>query len=167
MTTSCDQGHNEKYSSTPASQESTPSMLHFPWAVFLKRARPQAVRAHHHLHASPPGLGLQGKTAEELRVNLGVDFAGAKLCSGMMIAKFSSQCPPQSMVMQEGAHELFLGVVRPGKLSSPLCMSVSPFLSWTITSEIYSMGIFWSTTSMPSARQRNSHRHRGRARSPT
>ena len=30
-----------------------------------------------HLHASTPGLGLQGTLVEDPGVNLGVDFAGA------------------------------------------------------------------------------------------
>ena len=39
----------------------------------------QAVTAHLQIYASTPGLGLQGKHAEDLGVNLGVDIAGANL----------------------------------------------------------------------------------------
>ena len=58
------------------------------WAVLKRTREMQAVTARLQIHVSTPGLGLQGKLAEDLGVNLGVDIAVAFFCSGMTNTNF-------------------------------------------------------------------------------
>ena len=78
---------------------------------------PQAVRAHLHLHAPTPGLGQQGRTAEDLRVNLGVDFAGARILFWDDHCKIFISVPMQSWSCRKVFMNSSLAWLHPGKLS--------------------------------------------------